>query len=195
MKPEEIRATLFACKAERTLCRTYMKYDRCYRCYFLLDMSDRLFLGALEDDFLLDGFCIRRLRDVKKAEAKNDACLEIARKERLLESLEAPSVDIRDWRSVFTSLEPLGHNVIVERERPEDEDSLFAIGRIESVSSLCLYLRHFDADGVWEPEPYKIPYHEITSVTFFSRYVEVFSKYLPPLPENFGKALPIAPRG
>lgn len=197
MKPEEIRAVLAACKTERALCRAFMKYDSFYRYYFILEMSERLFLGAQEDDFLLDGFCIRRVRDIKKAEAKNDVYLEIARREGLLDTLgtlAAPAVDLRDWRRVFRSLEPLGHNLIVESERPDGEDSQFAIGRIESVSGLCLYLRHFDGDGVWEPEPYKIPYHEITSVTFYSRYVEVFSKYLPPLPENFCKVLPPAPK-
>ena len=195
MKTDEIRAVLAACRENRALCRTYMKYDQYYRYYFILNMSERLFLGALEDDFLLDGFSVRRMRDITKVEVKDDICLEIDRREGLLDKLDAPQIDLSDWRSVFRSLEPLGRNIIVEGERPDGEDSRFAIGRIESVSGLCLYLRHFDADGAWEPEPYKIPYHEITSVTFLSRYVEIFSKYLPPLPENFGKTLPPAPRG
>ena len=43
---------------------------------------------------------------------------------------------------------------------------------------------HFDADGIWENEPYCIPYTEVTSVTFRSRYVDTFSKNIPASPKN-----------
>lgn len=38
-----------------------------------------------------------------------------------------------------------------------------------------------DADGVWIDELFEMPFSQITSITFGSRYVEVFSKYLPPI--------------
>lgn len=37
---------------------------------------------------------------------------------------------------------------------------------------------HFDADGIWGKSPIKIPYAEITNITFSSRYIEIFSKHL-----------------
>ncbi|MEN6595504.1 MAG: hypothetical protein ABFC31_11230 [Clostridiaceae bacterium] len=193
MTKQEIRDAFRACMEQRMLCRTFMKYDDFYRYYIPLAMNERFFLGAEEDDFLLDGFSIRLFRDVKKAVVKNDICLDIARREGILDQLADPDIDLSNWRSIFLSLEQRQKNIIVEGERADAAEPQFAIGRIERVTAKHLYLRHFDGDGLWQEEPYEIPYTEITSVTFGSRYVEVFSKYLPPLPENFGKALTRAP--
>ena len=183
----QIRAIFAACMEQKMLCRTFLKYEDFYRYYFPLRMTERFFLGAEEDDFLLDGFCIRLFRDVKKAEIKNDICLDIIKKEGLLDLLTAPEIDLSSWQTIFFSLAELERNIIVEGESTEPDNAQFAIGRIERVAKNRLFLRHFDGDGVWQSEPYEIPFAEITSVTFGSRYVEVFSKYLPPLPENFGK--------
>jgi len=38
--------------------------------------------------------------------------------------------------------------------------------------------KYFDADGIWSEEPVKIGYNIVTSITFNSRYVDVFSKYV-----------------
>ena len=44
---------------------------------------------------------------------------------------------------------------------------------------LCrVFFKHFDADGIWQDECYEIPFSQITSVTFASRYVDIFSKYV-----------------
>ena len=69
-------------------------------------------------------------------------------------------------------------NIIVEKESLDQIDDEFVIGRIEEVFKHCAYVRHFDADGVWQEEPYRIPYNEITSLTFNSRYIEFYSKYV-----------------
>ncbi|HEX2938347.1 MAG TPA: hypothetical protein VHO66_05445 [Ruminiclostridium sp.] len=78
-------------------------------------------------------------------------------------------------------------NIIVEKESLDKNECEFIIGRVEKVYKKFVYVRHFDADGIWQDEPYKVPYTEITSVTFASRYVDVFSKYLNKLPDNFDK--------
>lgn len=187
MTKQQIRDVFAACMEQKMLCRTSMKYDEFYRYYFPLSMTERFFLGAEEDDFLLDGFCIRLFRDVKKAEVKNDICLDIIKREGLLDLLTAPEIDLSSWQTIFLGLAGMNRSIIVEGESAERDTAQFAIGRIERVTPKRLLLRHFDGDGVWQEEPYEIPYTEITSVTFSSRYVEVFSKYLPPLPENFGR--------
>ena len=47
-----------------------------------------------------------------------------------------------------------------------------------AVLFLLLHRGAADADGIWEEELYEIPYNKITSVSFDTRYVNVFSKYL-----------------
>lgn len=168
----------------RRLCRVYMKYDAHYWYYFPLLVSDKLFLGAEEDDFILDGYSIRMFRDVKKVEIKDDKCSEILRAEGVPDGLVVPEVDVSDWYHVFLSLQCLGKNVIVEEETVDGVDSQFAIGKIVKVLKQKVLLREFDADGIWQEGLLEIPYTRMTSVTFGSRYVEVFSKYLEEAPSE-----------
>ena len=64
------------------------------------------------------------------------------------------------------------------KESIDDEECIFAIGRISKVTKTKVYFQHFDADGIWEEELWEIPFTEITSVSFGTRYVETFSKYI-----------------
>ncbi len=162
----------------RKICRVYMKYDAYYRYCFPVLVSDKLFLGANEDDFILDGFTIRRFKDVVKAEIKDDKCLEIAIAEGIADKIDVPDINLSDWYNVFVSLQTMNKNIIVQKESIDDEEWLFAIGRINKVTKTKVYFQHFDADGIWEDEPWEIPFTEITSVSFGTRYVETFSKYV-----------------
>ena len=156
----------------------YLNYDANYRYGFPLKSSDKLFLCADEDDFILDGFSIRRFRDLNKLEIKNDKCRQIISAEGILNGLDAPDIDLTDWRSVFLSLQAYGKNIIIEHADKNDDDWEFYIGKIVKVLKNKVVFSHFDADGVWVDEPYDIPYSYITNVTFECRYVTVFSKYV-----------------
>ena len=72
MKKSEMKE--LACKAieTKTLCCVEFKYDYYYLHHFPLKMSDRLYLGAKLDDFLLDGFEIRRFCDMTKIKLNDD---------------------------------------------------------------------------------------------------------------------------
>lgn len=59
------------------------------------------FLAAKEDDFIINGFSIRRFSDIKKLELKDDKCVEILRAERVLEGITAPDIDLEDWHMLF----------------------------------------------------------------------------------------------
>lgn len=170
----ELRDGLNKCSEPRTLCGVEFEYSDHPVYGFPAAVGEQLFLLAEEDDFILDGFTIRRLRDIYEFKSKKGMYQQISEAEGLTR-FEAPAVDISDWRSVFTSLRKLGKNVIVENEY---EDGFFRIGRIEEVAEDHVLLRHYDADGIWQEQPVRIEYREVTSVTFGSRYVEIFSKYV-----------------
>lgn len=182
-----IKDIIAACLRDRKLCRVFLRYDLNYFYYFPLMLNDRLFLGIEEDDFLLDGYFIRRFKDVTKAEIKDDFCGEIIKQEGLIDRIEVPDVDLTSWETIFRSLQERDKNIIVEKENLDENECEFIIGRIEKIYKKFIYVRHFDADGIWQQAPFRIPYTEITSIIFASRYVETFSKYLSELPDNFGK--------
>lgn len=187
MTQMEIKRAIFESLARKTESRVFFRYEREYRYFIPLMMSETLFLGTEEDDFLLDGYSVRRFRDVKKAESREDMCNEILKREGILDGIEIPDVNLFSWETVFRSLQKRGKNIIVEKESMDERKCDFVIGRIETVFENYAYVRHFDADGAWESEPCRIPYSGITSVTFESRYVTIFSKYLGALPDNFGR--------
>ena len=98
--------------------------------------------------------------------------------EKVLDDVVAPDIDLTDWHAAFLSLQNLKKNIIIEHGTQNENEWEYWIGRIEKVLKTKVLFRHFDADGIWQDEPYEIPFSSITSVTFDSRYVTVFSKYV-----------------
>lgn len=113
------------------------------------------------------------LTNCKKAEIKNDVCEEINRLNGVAEQIKAPQIDISSWQSIFNSLRECGEWAIVENEN----EDIFHIGIILKAGKNKLTMREFDADGKWQEET-KIPYKEITSVSFKTRYIDNWRKYL-----------------
>ena len=172
---------------DRALCRILLRFDVNDRYYLPLLIGDKLFLGAEDDDFILDGYTVRHFRDVTKAQTKNDMYNKILKKEGVIDDIAIPDITITNWETIFKSLQKTNKNIIVEKESLNNEECEFTIGRIEKIYKHFAYIRHFDADGIWQNEPRKITYAGITSVTFDSRYITIYSKYLSDLPEGFGR--------
>lgn len=178
MKKSEIIDLINSAIQPQKLCGVLFKYDKNYRYYFPLKSSEKFFLGAVEDDFILDGFSVRRFRDIKQAELNDNKCEEIIKNEGVLKNIQVPEIDLTDWHSVFISLQKLEKNVIVEKESLSKNECEFGVGRIEKVLKSKVLFRYFDADGVWQKELLEIPFSAITSVSFSTRYVDIFSKYV-----------------
>lgn len=178
MTKSEIKEIVNCSVNQRNLCRMFFRYGTYYRYYFPLISNDKLLLGIEEDDFILDGYSIRRYVDLTKVQIREDKCVEILKSEGIIDSIKTPDVDISNWETVFTSLQKMNKNIIVEKESLNEDECEFVIGRIDRVLKRFVYVYHFDADCIWQEEPFKIPYTEITSVSFGTRYVDIFSKYL-----------------
>ena len=61
------------------ICRCFYEYDKSYWYYYINDFNDKFVLGQEENDFGLNGYTIRKIDELKKAEIKNDICEEINR--------------------------------------------------------------------------------------------------------------------
>ncbi len=170
----ELQEGLRTLTEPRTMCGIEFEYSDNWIYGFPLIAGKQLFLMAEDDDFILNGFTIRRLRDIYELGDRRGIYQRIAEKEGLT-VFDVPDVDISDWRHAFTSLKKLGKHIIVEREY---EGGFFYIGTVEAVADDHVLLRHYDADGIWQEEPIAVLYRDITSVSFGTRYAEVFSKYV-----------------
>jgi hypothetical protein len=95
-------------------------------------------------------------------------CDQILKKEGWIKNLKTPDVDIASWKTVFESLKRINKNVIIEKETLEEKNDEFVIGRVEKIYKDFAYVWNFDADGIWGDSPIRVPYSEITSVTFLA---------------------------
>ena len=159
------------------ICRCFFTYDADYWYFYILDCADKLFLGIEENDFMLDGFHIRKISDIKKVEIKDDICSKINRKNKLLSDVKKPPIDLSSWKSVFMSLKALDKFIIVENENKEEDNGFFHLGLIKEVKDSFIIFSSVDADGVWY-DSIKIPYSKITSVIFNDRYSKTWQKYI-----------------
>ena len=166
------------CDKKESMCRVKFDYDDNTWFVFPLATNEKLVLCANEEEFILNGYSIRRFRDIKKAQCEVDKIFSMVKSEGIIEQLVTPKIDMMDWQTIFTSLKEQNKNIIVENEKAEEDDYSFVIGRIIKATKTKVIMQHFDSDGIWEEELYEIPYNKITSVSFDTRYVNVFSKYL-----------------
>lgn len=159
---------------ETAICRCYFTYDQNYFYYYPNAVNDKFILGQKEDDFILDGYCVRKISHLKKAEIKDDKCNEINKLFGVADRVVDPGIDISSWQSIFESLSKL--NVYIQIE--DEFNGQFAIGVIEKVLKDKLYFKPFDANGVWYEEILEIRYSQITSVSWGTRYAQYWKRYL-----------------
>lgn len=154
-------------------CEFNFKYSQNASFYYVLDFNEKLCYCAVEDDFILNGFEINRLRDTDLVSVLDNATNEINRRNGILDGLEAPDVDISSWKAVFNSLAKADMFIRIENEYTD----FFRIGKIKKVKKKSVVFKSFDGDGVWQPK-IKIPFSEITTVRFGDRYSEHWKVYL-----------------
>lgn len=159
---------------ETAICRCYFTYDANYFYYYPNAVNDKFILGQEEDDFVLDGYCIRKISQLKKVEIKDDKCNEINKLFGITEQIVNPDIDISSWQSIFESLSQLDLYIQIENSFSEQ----FAIGIIEKVFKDRIYFKPFDADGVWDEDGLEIRYSQITSVQWGTRYAQYWKRYL-----------------
>lgn len=177
MKKSKKLEIISSAKGTYDLCRCYFDYDERYWYFYILDCSEKFLFGTEEYDFLLNGFQIRKISDLKKVEKKNDLCVKINREKGILDNINAPTVRLTSWYEIFSSLNGAVKYLIVENEHSKKNGPYFYIGRIKKIKRSSVIISPFDADGVWFDDV-ELPFSEITSVTFGDRYSEGFGEYL-----------------
>lgn len=160
--------------ADTEICRCYFTYDDNYYYYYPNSVNDKFLLGQEENDFQLDGYCIRKISQLKKVEIKQDMCNTINKYFGITDQIAMPNVDITNWKTIFDSLMALNRFIMIEDEL----NGQFVIGVIEQTFRNKLYFKPFDADGVWDDAGLEIPYSQITTVKWGTRYADIWQKYL-----------------
>lgn len=180
MKKSEIIQIINDAIKIQSLCRVGYKYNDYLKYMFPLKANEKLFLSSIEADFEFGGYHIGKLTNIDEIDVKasGDILFEIIKQEGLSNYMVVPDVDLLDWKAVFISLQKLGKYIIVKNENDDDSNYAFVIGKIMKVTTKSVTMKNFNADGIWEDDLYQIPFKQITSVEFNTRYCNVFSKYI-----------------
>lgn len=143
--------------------------------YYITDYSEKLFMGIAECDFILDGFHIHRISDLKSIKCRNDINSAINKNNRILDDVSPPEIDLTSWKTVLKTLSKRNHFVIIENEY--EDDYFFYLGKIKKVKKTEVIFTHYDADGSMH-DNIVIPISEITSVVFGDRYSKTWEEYI-----------------
>ena len=102
MKKFEITAVLEEACRQTLLCRMFLKADpNCYSC-FPIKAGEELFLYMDEQDFRLDGYVVRRLKDIVEINSKVDLTNDILENEGVTSQVKKLDMDISSWESFLT---------------------------------------------------------------------------------------------
>ena len=156
------------------LCSCNFVYENDLYYYYPISVTDKFLLAQEEDDFILDGYAIRKISQLKKVSVVNNACQEINKLTGLTNKVVKPAVDLTDWQSIFVSLQAIDTFVIIE----DEYNDFFVIGKIKKALKNKLYFEDFDANGNWNEQELEIPYSAITCVKWNTRYDTYWKKYL-----------------
>lgn len=180
MKKQEKIDIIASCIGTSKIIRTYFKYDENYWYYYPNAANERFMLGQEENDFQLDGYHIRKVSDLLKAEVKFDLCEQINIWNGVVDQIKNPDIDISSWQSIFQSPELKDRLIIVE----DEYSGVFVLGTIKKTYTRNVSLVSIDADGDIEDEPFVFPYSRITHVAWNTRYSDNWERYLKSHPKR-----------
>ena len=143
--------------------------------YYVLAANEYFFLAAREEDFMLNGYEIRLVSDLKEAEYVDSVISDILTERGVPQGIVDPQIDLSSYSNIFGSL--FFQNKMIFLESTDGERNFFDYGKILRVGRQSLILLPFDENGLWM-EDVEVFYEDITGVTFGDRYNVVWQEYL-----------------
>lgn len=162
------------CKISRIVNKEELSYKKGY----IIDSSNDFILFKEVEDFVVRGFLVFPIHQVSKIRRnKNDVFFDkICKLEGIKVSIKKPEIDLKNWESIFNSIQKLGFNVIIVNEISEQDS--FDIGPILRVTKNKVTINYFDATGKFDEDLTEIQYSDITHIDFDDIYTNTISKYL-----------------
>ena len=182
MKTETIIDTIRECTERRAFCEVWLYYEYSWRHLLPVAADANRFMALQESDYSFDGYLIIDYRSVDRAFAMPDKYCEIARLEGLLDSVRIPPIELSSYRAVFAYLANSGTNIEVDICSETDRRTAIFAGRAVGCTDYEFQLLRFDINCVWDRRPITVGYDRLKAVRFGSRYLDIYSKYLPTCP-------------
>lgn len=142
-------------------------------------VSDDLVLVAPYVDFTPDGYEVMRLRDISRVGEDGRVAFHgrIMQAEGVLDALGTPvEVPLGDFPELLAYLMEAREPVIVT-----GKNDAYLLGTIEKTGKNRLSVRYIDGEGHTDARLSRIPYEDITSVAYGTRYLHLVVQYASPV--------------
>lgn len=145
---------------------------------FPLKVSDELCLLSYINDFLLDGYEIIKLKDLKsiRVNKTDEFHQSLMQKQGLINEnlcFQSPLSGVETMPDVLETIVKNEEIIIIECEKIDE----FYIGKVKKVNKSYVLFHNFDALGSWDEKYDKISIASITLVGLRSRYINVFTNH------------------
>lgn len=172
--------TLHKMSVLKSCANFYFSFDTNFYNLIPLKVSDKLLLAAHDDDFLIDGYKIARLKHIEKVADKGGKYNEILAFEGINNGIQVPEINIENMRLVCKHFLDKQQYISLEFESKNYKWN-FAIGKIIKLTDKHIHFAYFDSMGNWTNKLLKIKYSDILIIHFGDRYTETFSRHVAPL--------------
>jgi hypothetical protein len=147
---------------------------------FILAMSEDFLLLQLGTDFMLHEYAIIKIGDYDsiRHSSYERTFKRIIKAEGIFAThygFDKP-LPLTSWNDILKTLKEYDTDVIIKNFRKDYLD--FWIGSIKRVSDKSVSIHNYDPDGVLDSKPSLIQLDTINILTFGSRYLTIFKKYL-----------------
>ncbi len=152
-----------------------------------LKVSERWVLLHSKWDFHLDGYTLLRLEDITKIrpDARTSDSQRLLKKERVPEKVGISfDLDISTMQSILRGLRAAGENVTLHFDYPDEEIKCCYLGSPIRIWTKTASFLTIGTDAVWDPEPARVIYEEVSKLEFGDEYLNVYSKYAGKIPET-----------
>jgi hypothetical protein len=146
---------------------------------YIVDFSENFVLLQETDDFIIRGYLIIPFYSITEiiCSVSDKYYDKIMKAEGITENVvNKHRIQLKNWKTIFTSIKKLNFNVIVQSEKPNDED--FNIGPITKITEKSVYIQYFNPKCYIDSESTKIDFSKITIASFDDIYINTLSKYL-----------------
>ena len=146
---------------------------------FPIKISEELLLMTVINDFHDEGFVLLRLSDISDAYSKeSDAFYEkICISEGLQNKVQQCHVNtICSVKCALQQLESYDGFISIECEEQREKCAFF-LGKIITSEDDGVTFKDVGVDGEWDNETHKIPYGDITQISFGDNYSKTYYKY------------------
>lgn len=146
---------------------------------YIVDFSENFVLLQETDDFIIRGYLIIPFQSISEVicSVSDKYYDKIMKAEGITAKVgNKYKIELKSWKTIFDSIQKLDFNVIVQNEKPNNED--FNIGPITKITEEAVYIQYFDPKCYIDSESTKIDFSEITIASFDDIYINTLSKYL-----------------